>query len=196
VLIATGRAPQTKALNLKAAGIKTDEKGYIKVNSKLETNIKGVYALGDINGGPAFTHIAYNDYAIVYRNLVEGAKLTTTNRPLPYCMFTDPQMGRIGLTEEEARKQGFKIKVACLNMEHVARAVETGETRGFMKAVVDAKTRKILGATIIGEQGGEIMTMLQMAIMGGITYDRIRYCIFAHPLYAESLNNLFMAIED
>jgi pyruvate/2-oxoglutarate dehydrogenase complex dihydrolipoamide dehydrogenase (E3) component len=111
-------------------------------------------------------------------------------------MFTDPQLGRVGITEAEAKKQGLDHIVAHLSMEHVARAIETGETRGLMKAVVDPKTKKILGAAIIGEQGGEIMTVLQMAMEGGITYDRIRYCVFAHPLYAESLNNLFMAIED
>lgn len=196
VLMAVGRSPQTKALNLQTTGVHVNDKGFIKVNSQLETNVPGIYALGDVNGGPAFTHIAYNDYTIVYRNLIEGQHLTTDDRPLPYCMFTDPQLGRIGITETEAKKQGLNIKVACLPMEHVARAIETGETRGLMKAVVDAKTKQILGAAILGEQGGEIMAVLQMAMEGGITYDRIRYCVFAHPTYAESLNNLFMAIGD
>jgi pyruvate/2-oxoglutarate dehydrogenase complex dihydrolipoamide dehydrogenase (E3) component len=196
VLLATGRKPQTEVLNLQNTGVHINDKGFITVNNRLETNVRGIYALGDVNGGPAFTHIAYNDYTIVYRNLIEGANLTTGDRPLPYCMFTDPQLGRIGITESEAREQGLNIKVACLPMEHVARAIETGETRGLMKAVVDAKTKQVLGAAILGEQGGEIMTVLQMAIEGGVTYDRIRYCVFAHPTYAESLNNLFMAIED
>jgi pyruvate/2-oxoglutarate dehydrogenase complex dihydrolipoamide dehydrogenase (E3) component len=196
VLAAVGRSPQTRALNLQNTGVHLDDKGFIKVNNKLETNVPGIYALGDVNGGPAFTHIAYNDYTIVYRNLIEGQHLTTDDRPLPYCMFTDPQLGRIGITETEAKKQGLNIKVARLPMEHVARAIETGETRGMMKAVVDAETKEILGAAILGEQGGEIMAVLQMAMEGGITYDRIRYCVFAHPTYAESLNNLFMAIED
>jgi len=196
VLVAVGRSPQTKVLNLQNTGVHVDDKGFVKVNNKLETNVPGIYALGDVNGGPAFTHIAYNDYTIVYRNLIEGERLTTDDRPLPYCMFTDPQLGRVGITESEAKKQGLNIKVACLPMEHVARAIETGETRGMMKAVVDAQTQKILGAAILGEQGGEIMAVLQMAMEGGITYDRIRYCVFAHPTYAESLNNLFMAIED
>ena len=196
VLVAVGRAPQTESLNLPAAGVKTDERGTILVNGKLETNIRGIYALGDVKGGPAFTHISYNDYTIVYRNLIEGAKLTTKDRPVPYCMFTDPQLGRIGLDETEAKKQKLNIKVAKIPMTWVARAVETGDTRGFIKAVVDPKTKKILGATVLGEQGGEIMTILQMAMEGGITCDQIRYFIFAHPLYAEALNNLFMAIED
>jgi len=196
VLIAVGRTPQTESLNLTMAGVKTDERGTVLVNDKLETNIPGIYALGDVKGGPAFTHISYNDYTIVYRNLFEGAKLTTKDRPVPYCMFTDPQLGRIGIDEAEAKKQKLDIKVAKIPMTWVARAIETGDTRGFIKAVVDPKTKKILGATVLGEQGGEIMTILQMAMEGGITYDQIRYFIFAHPLYAEALNNLFMAIED
>jgi pyruvate/2-oxoglutarate dehydrogenase complex dihydrolipoamide dehydrogenase (E3) component len=196
VLVAVGRAPQTKSLGLDKTGVKTDERGFIQVNDKLETNVKGIYALGDVKGGPAFTHISYNDYTIVYRNLFEGTNYTIEDRPVPYCMFTDPQLGRIGLNETEAKKQGLSIKVAKLPMDHVARAIETGDTRGFMKAVVDAKTKQILGATVLGPEGGEIMTILQMAMQCGITYDRIRYCVFAHPLYAESLNNLFMTIED
>lgn len=196
VLIAVGRTPQSKALNLDSAGVKVDDKGYITVNDKLETNVKGIYALGDVKPGPAFTHISYNDYTIVYRNLIEQQKLTINNRAVPYCMFTDPQLGRIGMSEAEAKKLGIKYKVAKLPMAHVARAIETGDTRGFMKAVVDPDTKKILGAAVLGQEGGEIMTMLQMAMMGGITYEQIRYCVFAHPLYAESLNNLFLALED
>lgn len=196
VLVAAGRVPNSDTLNLVKAGVKTDKKGYIKVNNKLETNVKGIYALGDVKGGPAFTHISYNDYTIVYRNLIEKHNYNTDDRPLPYCMFTDPQLGRIGISEHEAKEQGLDYIVAKLPMAHVARAVETGDTRGFMKAVVDRKTKKILGAAILGQEGGEIMSVLQMAMEGGITYDRIRYCVFAHPLYSESLNNLFMRIED
>jgi len=186
VLIGVGRIPQSEALNLDKTG----------VNSKLETNIKGIYALGDVKGGPAFTHIAYNDYTIVYRNLIEGDNLTIKDRPVPYCMFTDPQLGRIGINEEDAKKQKIKVKVVKLPMAHVARAIEVGDTRGFMKAVVDPATKKILGAAVLGTEGGEIMTVLQMAMEGGITYDRIRYCVFAHPTYSESLNNLFLNLED
>ncbi|MDB4920275.1 mercuric reductase [Mucilaginibacter sp.] len=196
VLIAIGRTPQSKALKLDLTGVEVDDKSFITVNDELETNVKGIYALGDVKPGPAFTHISYNDYTIVYRNLIEKQKLTINDRPVPYCMFTDPQLGRIGLSETEAKKLGIKYKVVKLPMAHVARAIETGDTRGFMKAIVDPETKKILGAAVLGQEGGEIMTILQMAMLGDITYDRIRYCVFAHPLYAESLNNLFLGLED
>lgn len=195
VLVAAGRAPQTEALNLKAAGVDMDDRGYIKVNDKLETTAKGIYALGDVKGGPAFTHIAYNDYVVVYRNLVEKTDLSIKDRLIPYCMFTDPPLGRVGMSEMEAKQKGLDIKIAKLPMTRVARAIETGDTRGFMKAVVDAKTKKILGVAILGQEGGEIMSVLQMAMVGGITYDEIRYMVFAHPTYSESLNNLFMTLE-
>ncbi|MFD0751094.1 mercuric reductase [Mucilaginibacter calamicampi] len=196
VLLAVGRVPRTQSLGLEKTGVKVDEKGYVTVNAKLETNVPGIYALGDVNGGGAFTHIAYNDYTIVYRNLIEGTKYTTKDRPLPYCMFTDPQLGRIGISEADAKKQALDVIIARLPMSRVARAAEVGDTRGFMKAVVDAKTKKILGAAVLGQEGGEIMSVLQMAMEGNITYDRIRYCVFAHPLYSESLNNLFMTIPE
>ncbi|MEO6522460.1 MAG: mercuric reductase [Mucilaginibacter sp.] len=195
VLVSTGRKPQTEALQLQKAGVELDERGYIKVNDKLETNIKGIYALGDIKPGPAFTHVAYNDYTIVHRNIVEKANLSIKDRLIPYCMFTDPPLGRVGITEAEAKKQKLNYLVAKLPMKHVARAIEVGETRGFMKAVVDADTKKVLGVAILGEEGGEIVSVMQMAMMGGITYDQIRFMMFAHPTYSESLNNLFMKLE-
>lgn len=196
ILIAVGRAPQTKNLGLEFCGVKMDDKGHILVNQKLETNVEGIFALGDVKGGPAFTHIAYNDYTIVYRNLIEGTNYTIANRPVPYCMFTDPQLGRIGISETEAREKKMNYKVAILPMSSVARGIETGETKGLMKAIVDVKSKKILGAAILASEGGEIMSVLQMAMEGGITYDRIRYCVFAHPTYSESLNNLFMKLDD
>jgi pyruvate/2-oxoglutarate dehydrogenase complex dihydrolipoamide dehydrogenase (E3) component len=196
VLIAIGRAPQTGALNLDKTGVKMDEKGNIMVNNKLETSQEGIYALGDAKGGPAFTHIAYNDYIIVYGNLVEKRDLDTKDRPVPYTMFTDPQLGRVGISETDAIKQGLNYKVTKLPMTSVARAIETGDTRGFMKAVVDPETKKILGVAVIGTEGGEIMSVLQMAMEGGITYDKVRNYVFAHPTYSESLNNLFMALKD
>lgn len=196
LLVAVGRAPQTKTLNLEKTGVEVDEKGYIKVNDQLKTTEKGIFALGDVKPGPAFTHIAYNDHLIVLKNLMENTNLSIKGRPVPYCMFTDPQLGRIGLSENEARKQGLDIKVAKLEMEHVARANEIGETKGFMKAVVDAKTDQILGATVLGYEGGEVMSVLQMAMQGKVTAHTLRENIFAHPTMSESINNLFMSIEE
>lgn len=194
LLVAVGRAPQTAALHPEKAGIELDQRGFIKVDDYLHTTAPGIYALGDVKGGPAFTHISYNDYVILAKNLLENKHESIKDRPVPYCVFTDPALARIGLTETEAREKGLSIKVAVLPMTHVARAIETGNTRGMMKAVVDAPTGKILGAAILGEEGGEIMTILQMAMMGDIRYEQIRDMIFAHPLYAESLNNLFFNV--
>ncbi len=196
ILVATGREPQTKNLKLSFAGVKTDDKGYIQVNEKLQTSTKNIYALGDAKGGPAFTHIAYNDHLIIADNLLKEKNHTTNNRIVPYCMFTDPQLGRVGITEGEAKEKKLNYKVAKLEMKYVARALETGETKGYMKAIVDTDSKQILGASIIGEQGGEIMSVLQMAMLGKITYEQIRNNIFAHPLFSESLNNLFMSLDE
>ena len=194
LLIATGRQPQSDILKPEVAGIAVNEKGYITVNDRLETNVAGIYALGEANGSPAFTHISYNDYVIVADNLLHQGSLSTKDRPLPYCMFTDPQLGRIGLSENQAKEKGLSIKIASIPLQNVARAIETGETRGLIKAVVDAETKKILGAAVLGAEGGEIMAVLQMAMQAGMTYEQLQYNIFAHPTYAESLNNLFMTL--
>lgn len=196
VLVSAGRTPNTDLLNLEAAGIKTNERGYIVANDKLETSAKGVYVIGDAKGGPEFTHIAYNDYIILYNNLIAGNQESIKDRMVPYTMFTDPQLGRVGITEQQARDKGLNIIVAKLPMANVARAIETGDTRGLMKAVVDAESGVILGVAIVGQEGGEIMSVLQMAMTGGITWQQIKDMVFAHPLYAESLNNLFMKLED
>ncbi|PSL46050.1 pyruvate/2-oxoglutarate dehydrogenase complex dihydrolipoamide dehydrogenase (E3) component [Chitinophaga niastensis] len=195
ILIATGRKSQSAALQLANTNVITDEKGFIQVNDRLETSAPGIYAIGDVKGGPAFTHISYNDHLIIYKNLFENANLSIKSRQVPYCMFTDPQLGRIGITEKEALKDGIPVKIACLGMDKIARAIETGQTTGFMKAIVHANTDVLLGAAIIGTEGGETMSILQMAMLGGITAMQIREMIFAHPLYAESLNNLFMTLE-
>ena len=195
LLVATGRKPQTAPLQLPLAGVETDEKGYIKVDEHLQTSATGVYALGDVKGGPAFTHIAYNDHLVLLKNILHGAKATIKDRPVPYTMFTDPQLGRVGLSEKQARSLGLNILVATLAMDKTARGVETGETRGLMKAVVDASTRQILGAAILAAEGGEVMTVLEMAMIGRISADTLRETIFAHPLYSESLNNLFMTLD-
>jgi pyruvate/2-oxoglutarate dehydrogenase complex dihydrolipoamide dehydrogenase (E3) component len=196
LLAAAGRVPNTEQLNLAAAGVQTDGRGFIKVNERLETDVPGIYALGDVKGGPAFTHISYDDFRIMRTNLLEGGKATTTDRLVPYTVFVDPQLGRIGLSEREARAQGRDIRVAKLPMNYVARALEVDEPRGFMKAVIDAESGQILGAAVLGIEGGEIMAVLQMAMMGGVPYTVIRDAVFAHPTLAESLNNLFMALDE
>ncbi|ASZ12368.1 mercuric reductase [Chitinophaga pendula] len=195
LLVAAGRTPQTDRLQPRASGIELDNKGFVKVNEYLETNVKGIYALGDVKGGPAFTHIAYNDHLVLVKQILDNQPTSIKDRVFPYCMFTDPQLGRVGITEQEARQQGLSIKVACLPMSSTARAIETGQTTGLMKAVVDASTKKILGAAILGPNGGEIMSILQIAMKGNITYEEIREQMFAHPLLAESLNNLFMTLD-
>jgi len=191
LLVATGRVPNTEALNLSAADIATDDHGFIKVNSKLETSVPGVYALGDINGGPAFTHISYDDFRILRTNVIDKGSATTDNRLLPYTIYIDPQLGRIGITEAQAREQNKNVRVAKMPMSSVARALEVDESRGFMKAVVDADTNHLLGAAVLGIEGGEIMSMLQLAMMGKLPFATLRDAVFAHPTLAESLNNLF-----
>jgi pyruvate/2-oxoglutarate dehydrogenase complex dihydrolipoamide dehydrogenase (E3) component len=195
LLAALGRVPSTAQLNLAAPGIETDKLGFIKVNNKLETNVPGIYAIGDVKGGPAFTHISYDDFRILRSNWLEGGKATLDGRLVPNTMFIDPQLASVGLSETEARAQERNIRVAKMPMTHVARAIEMGETRGFMKAIVDADSGQILGCTILGVEGGEVMAMLQMAMMGRVHYAKIKEGIFAHPTLAESLNNLFMTLD-
>jgi pyruvate/2-oxoglutarate dehydrogenase complex dihydrolipoamide dehydrogenase (E3) component len=192
LLVGTGRTPNTDTLNLAAAGVATDRRGFIPVNVKLETNVAGIYAIGDINGGPAFTHISYDDFRILRTNVIEKGNASTEGRLVPYTVYIDPQLGRIGLTEGQARTQNKKVRVARMPMASVARATETGETRGFMKAIVDADSGQILGAAVLGIEGGEIMSMLELAMMGKLTHTVLHDAIFAHPTLAESLNNLFL----
>jgi pyruvate/2-oxoglutarate dehydrogenase complex dihydrolipoamide dehydrogenase (E3) component len=191
LLSAIGRIPNTEALAPEAAGIRLDDRGFIEVDEYLETSVPGVYAMGDIKGGPAFTHLSYDDYRILRANLIRHEKVSTRDRIVPYTMFIDPQLGRAGLTEREARAQGRAIRVAKLPMSAVIRAIEVGETRGFMKAVVDADSGQILGCAVLGTEGGEIMTMIQVAMLGMLTYTAMADAVFTHPLLAEGLNTLF-----
>ncbi|HEV3202425.1 MAG TPA: mercuric reductase [Bryobacteraceae bacterium] len=195
LLIAVGRVPNTDRLNLAAAGVKVDARGFIPVNDRLETNVAGIYALGDVKGGPAFTHISYDDYRIIRNNLLRGGQSTTRERLIPYTVYIDPQLGRIGLTEQEARAQGRTIRIAKIPMTWVARALEMAESRGFIKAIVDAETRQILGAAVLAVEGGEIMSMLEIAMMGKLPYTALENGIFAHPALSEGLNTLFMSME-
>ena len=196
LLVAVGRTPNTDDLGADAAGIQLDKHGYIAVNDRLETSVPGVYAIGDVKGGPAFTHMSYDDYRILRANLIEGGDASISGRIVPYTVFIDPQLGRVGLSEQEARERGLDIKVAKLPMTSVARALEVDETRGFMKAVVDARDGQIVGAAVLGIEGGEIMSMLELAMMGHLPYTTLRDAVFAHPTLAESLNNLFATLDD
>ncbi len=191
LLIAAGHLPNTEELNLDAAGIITDERGYIKVNNKLATNIEGIYALGDVKGGPAFTHISYDDYRVVRDNLLHNKKRTISGRMVPYTVFIEPQLGRVGLNEVQVKKKGIEYAVAKMPMSYVARAIEVSQTRGMMKIIIDKKTEKILGCAILGIEGGELMSMVQIAMMGNLKYTILQDAIFTHPTLAESLNNVF-----
>ncbi|GHO81887.1 hypothetical protein KSD_96580 [Ktedonobacter sp. SOSP1-85] len=195
LLAAAGRVPNTEALTPEAAGIHLDQEGCIQVNERLETNVDGVYAMGDVRGGPAFTHASYDDFRIVRTNLLEQGSASTQDRLVPRTIFIDPQLGYVGLTENQARKQGRTIRVAKVPMTVVPRALETGETRGFMKAIVDAETQHILGCAILSIEGGEIMTIIQVAMMGQLPYTALKEGIFTHPTLAEGLNTLFMALD-
>jgi pyruvate/2-oxoglutarate dehydrogenase complex dihydrolipoamide dehydrogenase (E3) component len=196
LLLAVGRTPNTEDLGVEAAGIALDDKGCIKVNARLETTAHGVYALGDVKGGPAFTHISYDDFRILRTNLLHNGNASTDGRLVPYTVFTDPQLGRAGLTEEEARKAGFDVRVAKLPMSEIARALEMNEARGVMKAVVDGKTKRILGVAVLGIEGGEVAAQLQIAMMGNLPYTTLRDAVFSHPTLSESINNLFAKLDD
>jgi pyruvate/2-oxoglutarate dehydrogenase complex dihydrolipoamide dehydrogenase (E3) component len=191
LLVATGRIPNSDTLNLSASQVATDVRGFIQVNDRLETSVKNIYALGDIKGGPAFTHISYDDFRIIRTNLLEKGNASTAGRLVPYTLFIDPQFGRVGLSETEAREQNRSIRVAKMPMSYVARALEIDEIRGFMKAIVDAKTGQILGAAVLGIEGGEIMSQIQIAMMGKLPYTVLQNAVFSHPTLSESLNNLF-----
>jgi pyruvate/2-oxoglutarate dehydrogenase complex dihydrolipoamide dehydrogenase (E3) component len=195
LLSAIGRTPNTEALDVDAAGIRLDGNGYIHVDEHLETSVPGVYAMGDVRGGPAFTPASFDDYRVLHANLVGHEKVSTRDRLIPYAVFIDPQLGRVGLNEREARAQGLAVRVSKVPMGAVVRAIETGETRGFMKALVDANTGQILGASVLGSEGGEIMSIIQTAMLGNLTYRTMADAIFTHPLLAEGLNTLFAAFD-
>jgi pyruvate/2-oxoglutarate dehydrogenase complex dihydrolipoamide dehydrogenase (E3) component len=196
LLVAAGRTPNTDGLDLRAAGIAADDHGFVRVDERLRTNVPGVYCLGDAKGGPAFTHISYDDFRVIQATVLDGAsggsgKTSIAGRLVPYCVFMDPELGRVGLTETEARKTGRPVRVFTMKMKSVARAAEMDEPRGLIKAVVDERTKEILGFAMLGVMGGEVMTAVEIAMMGGLPYTALRDAVIAHPVLAESLNNLF-----
>jgi pyruvate/2-oxoglutarate dehydrogenase complex dihydrolipoamide dehydrogenase (E3) component len=195
LLAAVGRDPNTEQLNLAAAGVEVDPKGgFIRTNEFLETSAPGIYALGDVHGGPAFTHISYDDFRIMRSRLIEGKKVSIKGRMVPYVLFIDPQVARVGLSERDAQAQKINYRLAKIPMTYVARAIELGRTRGFVKALVDADTQQILGAAVIGVDGGEVMAMLEIAMLGKLPYPVLREAIFAHPTLSELLNTLFFEL--
>ncbi|KAG8414222.1 hypothetical protein J3459_014947 [Metarhizium acridum] len=201
ILFAAGRIPNTETLNLDAAGINTNTRGHIVVDQTLQSSNRRVWALGDVKGPPAFTHVSYDDYRLLRANLLEKdshpTALTTVDRILPYVVYTDPQLAHVGLHEHEARARfpNAKIQVATMPMAYVARALETDESRGMMKAVVDADTQKILGFTCFGLEGGEVMSVVQMAMISGSKWTALRDAVWAHPSLAESLNNIWGSLK-
>jgi pyruvate/2-oxoglutarate dehydrogenase complex dihydrolipoamide dehydrogenase (E3) component len=196
ILAATGRRPNTDELSLEKTGVEIDSLGYIKVNERLETTVPGIWALGDVKGGPAFTHISYNDYQIVYANLVESKNVTIQNRYVPYSLFTDPQLGRVGMTEKEARAAGRRLKMGSYSMSHVARAIERGETAGFMKIIVDAMNDQILGAAILGAEGGELVQLLGVLMLAGAPYTILKGAVYIHPTLAEGFFGLMESVRE
>jgi pyruvate/2-oxoglutarate dehydrogenase complex dihydrolipoamide dehydrogenase (E3) component len=194
LLVATGRKPNTRELDLDKAGIAYDDRSFIKTNEKLETNVPNIWALGDVKGGPAFTHVSYNDYEIVYGNIVEGKSLTTKDRVLVYAMFIDPSLGRAGMTERETKEKSFDYAVAEYPMSYVARAIELGETAGKMKLIVDKKTEKILGAAILGYEGAELIHTIAAYMNAGASYKTAQRAITIHPTLSEGIQSLALQI--
>jgi pyruvate/2-oxoglutarate dehydrogenase complex dihydrolipoamide dehydrogenase (E3) component len=193
ILVATGRTPNTAGIGLDTAGVRLDGRGYIQVNDRLETNAAGVWAIGECAGSPQFTHVSEDDFRIIRDNLA-GGKRTTRDRLIPSCLFTDPPLARVGLSESEARRQGVAVRVAKLPMGAVLRIWTTGETRGFMKALLDTRSDRILGFTMFGPEAGEVMAVVQTAMLAGMPYTGLRDAILAHPTMAEGLGPLFSAV--
>lgn len=195
LLAAVGRRPNTDDLGLDNAGVEIGKGGFIRVNSRLETNVLGIWALGDVKGGPAFTHISYNDFQIIDANLTQAKNLTTEHRIVPYCVFTDPQLGGVGLTEKEARAAGHKLKIGKTPMSYVARAIERDETAGLMKIIVDAANDRILGASVLASEGGELIHILYTLMLGNLPYTLLKGAVYIHPTLAEGFFALMESVK-
>jgi pyruvate/2-oxoglutarate dehydrogenase complex dihydrolipoamide dehydrogenase (E3) component len=193
LLIATGRTPNTAGINLEVAGVELDGHGYIKVNERLETSARDVWAIGEVAGSPQFTHVSFDDFRVIRDNLA-GAKRSTRARLIPYCMFTDPPLARVGLSEGEARQRGVTVRVAKLPMSAVLRTWTTGEQQGFMKALVGARDDRILGFAMIGADAGEVVAAVQTAMLADLAYTALRDAIFTHPTMTEGLGPLFSSV--
>ena len=194
ILIAAGRTPNTRGIGLESAGIQLDERGYIKVNDRLETSAPNVWALGECAGSPQFTHASFDDFRIVRDNLAGGNR-TTRGRLVPSCLFTDPQVAHVGMTEMEARRAGIEVQVVKLAMPAVLRTRTISETRGFMKALIGTSDDRIVGFTMVGPEAGEVMAVVQVAMLGGLPYTVLREAILAHPTMAEGLTAFFFDVK-
>jgi len=193
VLAALGRTPNTSGIGLDIAGVNLDARGYVAVNDRLETSAADVWAVGECAGSPQFTHVSFDDYRIIRDNLA-GKPRSTRDRLVPFCLYTDPPLARVGLNETEARKRGIAVRVATLPMSHVLRTETTDETRGFMKVLVDARSDDILGFTMFGAEAGEVMAVVQTAMLGRLPFTTLREAVLAHPTMAEGLIQLFARI--
>jgi len=190
LLVATGRRPNTEGIGLESAGVEVTERGYIKVNERLQTTAPGVWAVGEVAGSPQFTHISVDDFRVVHAN-VNGGNRVTTGRQVPFCLFTDPEFARIGLSEKEAKAQGVAYRLFKIPMQAVLRARSLGETRGFMKALVESDGERILGFTAVGVGAGETMAVVQIAMIAGLPYTALRDAVLTHPTLAEGIGVLF-----
>ncbi len=193
ILVAVGRTPNTSGIGLDLAGVALDTRGYVAVNDRLETSASDVWAVGECAGSPQFTHVSFDDFRIIRDNLAGGDR-TTRNRLVPYCMFTDPPLARVGLSEREAQRQGIAVRVAKLPIVAVLRSRTISETRGFLKALVEADGNRILGFTMLGAEAGEVMAVVQTAMLASMPYTGLRDAIIAHPTMAEGLGALFSNI--
>lgn len=194
LLLAAGQVPNTIALDPEKTGVTLDERGYVQVNEYLETNVPGIYALGDVTGGPKFTHVSYDDYLVVYHNLFNDSKRSVRDRIIPYAVYTDPELGRVGMTEKQAREAGLEIKVGSYPVHSIARAIERQETRGLMKVVIDAKTDRILGAAVLSPEGGELVQTLMALMLAGAPWTVFHKAMFIHPTMTEGFFGLMDAV--
>ncbi len=189
ILVAAGRIPNTADIGLDKAGVELDAHGFVRVNERLQTSAPDVWAIGECAGSPQFTHVSEDDFRVIRDNLAGGAR-STRDRLVPYCMFTDPQLARVGLSEADAQRQGIDVRVARLPMSNVLRAQTTGETQGFMKALIGARHDRILGFTMIGPEAGEVVATVQALMLAELPYSMLRDAVLAHPTMAEGLGPL------
>ena len=193
LLVATGRTPNTDDIGLERAGVELTARGYIKVNERLETTAPDVWAIGECAGSPQFTHIAFDDFRVIRDNLA-GGRRATIGRQVPFCMFTDPELARVGLSEKEAKAQGIPYRLAKIPMMSVLRTRTLSETRGFMKALIDTQSDQILGFTAFGVEAGEIMASVQIAMIARLPYTAWRDAVLTHPTLLEGLIALFSTV--